>query len=168
MYAALVRLFERQFDSDEALAQAVAVLRKAKTRNASLALVHGTGKLCMSHAQYFAIPQSIFSKPGAGSMLDLPDDAVPVEPPTTNPKHFMGPSEQIAKIMSQRLDMDKEQDFKIGQSRGPSRPRNVRRDQVVFLVLFILFYFILFYFFVSAFCCCSRFLFFFQTSVSFI
>ena len=131
VHAALVRLFERQFDSGEALAQAVEVLHEAKTSNARLALVGGTGKLCMSHAQFFAIPQCILSAPDAGSMLDLPDDAVPVEPPTTDLKHFMGPAEQIAKIMRRRLDT--QDDVKIGQSRASSSRPNVTsagRDQV--------------------------------------
>ena len=131
MCSALVRLFKRHYDADEALAQAVAVLQKAKNSNARLALVQGTGKLCMSHAQYFAIPQCILSEPDAGSMPDVPDDAVPVEPPTKDTKHFMGPAEQIAKIMRQRLDVDTENDLKTNQPlvAMPQRVK-VRADQV--------------------------------------
>ena len=131
--AALVRLFEREFDSNKALAKAVAVLQKAKASNARLALVGDTGKLCMSNPQFFAIPQCILSEANAGSMLDIPDDAVPVEPPTTNPKHFLGPSEQIAKIMRHRLDFITEDELKTVQSqqRVSSTPRKiVCRDQV--------------------------------------
>ena len=139
MRAALVRLFKRHYDSDEALTQSVAVLQKAKNSNARLALARGAGELCMSHPQYFAIPQCILSEPDAGSMPDIPDDAVPVEPPTTDPKHFMGPAEPVAKIMRQRLDMDTENDLKINQPLVATPQRvNVRSNQVAIIRICVL------------------------------